>query len=240
MFLFQIGSPVDLCQGDSILLSGERFDVHVHFGSNTCPGCEPGLYEPEKKEETVVQARNIRGEVARRKNLKQMMKSYGIRPDEGLSEPIRKKATGPSLENITRTERSNGADMYGSCAAKPLPENQRKFDLPQTATTSQPTTSAVKPLDSGNVGFKLLKSMGWSEGQGLGKTKQGHVEPVATEVKNNRQGLGSSKEKEQPKSYKETILEKTKRRFNEVSGGNWKLYSSNNYFRNDEQLQLWL
>ncbi|CAI2351592.1 unnamed protein product [Caenorhabditis sp. 36 PRJEB53466] len=212
----QMGSSVDLCQGDSILLSGERFDVHVHFGNNTCLGCEPGLYQEEEKEETVLPAKHIRGEVARRKQLKQMMKSYGIRPDDGLSEPIRKKATGPSYGNITRTERPEGADMYGSCAAKPLPDSQRKFEMPPTAAVaSQPSTSAVKPLDSGNVGFKLLKSMGWSEGQGLGKEKQGHVEPVATEVKNNRQGLGATKEKEQPKSYKDTILEKTKQRFNE-------------------------
>uniref|UniRef100_A0A8R1HKX2 G-patch domain-containing protein n=1 Tax=Caenorhabditis japonica TaxID=281687 RepID=A0A8R1HKX2_CAEJA len=213
----QIGATIDLCQGDTILLSGERFDVHVHMGSNTCSGCEPGLYQEPEKEETILPAKHIRGEVARRKQLKQMMKSYGIRPDEGLNEPIRKKATGPSHQNITRTERpSDDGDMYGSCAAKPLPDAQRKFDLPPTAVAlNQPSTFLAKPLDSGNVGFKLLKSMGWSEGQGLGKEKQGHVEPVATELKNNRHGLGAVNEKEPPKTYKDTILEKTKQRFNE-------------------------
>ncbi|EGT53868.1 hypothetical protein CAEBREN_19159 [Caenorhabditis brenneri] len=212
----QTNTPVDLCQGDSFLLSGERFDVHVHFGNNTCPGCEPGLHVEEEKEEVVIQARNIRGEYARRKNLKQMMRSYGIRPDDGLSEPIRKKpVTGPSFQNIQRpeTSASSTGDMYGSCAAKPIPEDKRKFEIP--STSSAPAAPVSKPLDSGNVGFKLLKSMGWSEGQGLGKEKQGHVEPVATEIKNNREGLGSNKEKNQPKTYKDQILEKTKQRFNE-------------------------
>ncbi|UMM31420.1 hypothetical protein L5515_012901 [Caenorhabditis briggsae] len=207
------GSPVDLCQGDSILVNGEQFEVHVHFGNNTCPGCEPGLYVEEEKEVETIQAKNIRGEYARRKNLKQMMKSYGIRPDEELSQPIRKRpATGVSLQNIQRNDvPSTSSDMYGGCSAKPVEVGQRKFDLP--ASSNAPTLSAPKPLDSGNVGFKLLKSMGWSEGQGLGKEKQGHVEPVATEIKNNRQGLGNVKE--QPKSYKDQILETTKKRFNE-------------------------
>lgn len=215
----QTNSSVDLCQGDSILLSGERFDVHVHFGMNTCPGCEPGLLiqEPEKSEDLnpTIHSKNIRGERARRKNLKQMMKSYGIRPDDGLNEPIRKKpVTGPSLENISRPPESGNPDnIYGECAAKPIPENLRKFEIPTNAGAS---TVTPKPLDSGNVGFKLLKSMGWTEGQGLGKEKQGHVEPVATEIKNNRHGLGAKeKEKEPPKSFKEQVLEKTKQRFNE-------------------------
>ncbi|CAA21702.2 G-patch domain-containing protein [Caenorhabditis elegans] len=211
-------SPVDLCQGDSILLSGERFDVHVHNGSNTCPGCEPGLQQGDDDiaPVTTVPAKNIRGEVARRKNLKQMMKSYGIRPDDVLSEPIRKRpATGPSEMNIHRSEApGSSSDMYGSCAAKPMPEGQRKFDLPSTSAAVA-AAAAPKPLDSGNVGFKLLKSMGWSEGQGLGKEKQGHVEPVATEVKNNRKGLGANEKEPPTKSYKDQVLEKTKQRFNE-------------------------
>ncbi|EFP11966.1 hypothetical protein CRE_31342 [Caenorhabditis remanei] len=210
----QMNSPVDLCQGDSILLSGERLDVHVHFGNNTCAGCEPGLCHQEepKEETTVIHARNIRGERARRKNLKEMMKSYGIRPDDQLNEPIRKKpVTGPSLQNIQRPpDIGTPGDMYGGCAAKPLPENQRKFEIPSTSSQAPPPPA---PLNSGNVGFKLLKSMGWSEGEGLGKEKQGHVEPVATEIKNNRQGLG--KDKEKPKSYREEVLEKTMQRFNE-------------------------
>lgn len=217
----QTNAQVDLCQGDFFLLNGERFDVHVHNGSNTCPGCEPGLYQVEEKEEVTIQTKNIRGEYARRKNLKQMMKSYGIRPDDHLSEPIKKRpATGPSLQNIQRSEQQSGSsgDMYGACSARPIPVDQRKFEMPSTSSSSSSSVPAPpKPIDSGNVGFKLLKSMGWSEGQGLGKEKQGHVEPVATEVKNNRQGLGSSREKkeQQPKSYKEQVLEKTKQRFNE-------------------------
>lgn len=34
------------------------------------------------------------------------------------------------------------------------------------------------PISSENKGFKLLKSMGWKEGEGLGKEKQGMANPV--------------------------------------------------------------
>jgi len=33
-------------------------------------------------------------------------------------------------------------------------------------------------LDTGNKGFKLLQKMGWSEGQGLGASAQGIVNPI--------------------------------------------------------------
>ncbi len=33
--------------------------------------------------------------------------------------------------------------------------------------------AAKVPIDGSNIGNKLLKSMGWNEGQGLGKNNQG-------------------------------------------------------------------
>ncbi len=45
-------------------------------------------------------------------------------------------------------------------------------------------------IGSGNVGYKLLKMMGWSGG-GLGKGGSGISEPITAESFNNRQGLGA-------------------------------------------------
>jgi RNA-binding protein 5/10 len=36
-----------------------------------------------------------------------------------------------------------------------------------------PRVSTNKPLDEDNVGNKMLRAMGWTEGQGLGKTGEG-------------------------------------------------------------------
>ena len=44
------------------------------------------------------------------------------------------------------------------------------------------------PITSG-VGKKLLEKMGWVEGQGLGKNREGNVEPITLEIKMNRKGL---------------------------------------------------
>ncbi|CAD6197153.1 unnamed protein product [Caenorhabditis auriculariae] len=211
----QTGSTVDIAHGDVLLVSGEKFVLHVHYGSNTCPSCEPGLIAVQAPQEPA-SVRNVKSEVARRKTLKKLMASYGIAPDESLNAPIVRKSR--REEGFPAHVRPT--DTYGACAAKPLPESQRRFAIPEPANSSSSTPAAPveKPLDMGNVGFKLLKSMGWSEGQGLGKSSQGTVDPISTKLKNDRQGLGSSNEKAQkrPQTKREAVLEKTKRRYDEA------------------------
>jgi len=47
-------------------------------------------------------------------------------------------------------------------------------------------------LDTGNKGFKLLQKMGWSEGQGLGASAQGIVNPIGKSGSaGDRIGLGA-------------------------------------------------
>ena len=52
----------------------------------------------------------------------------------------------------------------------------------------QPTKQG---LGSDNVGNKLLKKMGWNTGQGLGKSKQGIVDPLTASRRQAGAGLGS-------------------------------------------------
>lgn len=98
--------------------------------------------------------------------------------------------------------------MYSNCKATPIPG--------ATIVNQKP-----KAVSSENKGFKLLKSMGWTEGTGLGKQGQGINAPVRllllctrhcykvkiiccsllimvmfqieSNVKTDRSGLGSSK-----------------------------------------------
>ncbi|KAM3722396.1 RNA-binding protein 5-A [Dirofilaria immitis] len=48
------------------------------------------------------------------------------------------------------------------------------------------------PIDDTNIGNKLLKSMGWQEGTGIGKNNQGIVTPIATEMRVEGAGLGAA------------------------------------------------
>lgn len=45
-------------------------------------------------------------------------------------------------------------------------------------------------IKSDNVGNRLLKSMGWQEGKGLGRHQQGIVDPIKAEQRVQGAGLG--------------------------------------------------
>ena len=49
-------------------------------------------------------------------------------------------------------------------------------------------------LSENNIGFKLLKKAGWSEGSGLGSSAQGVTNPVNVSTNGGTMGLGMAKE----------------------------------------------
>ncbi|KAL2546541.1 suppressor of abi3-5 [Forsythia ovata] len=84
--------------------------------------------------------------------------------------------------------------------------------------------TADKAIDETNVGNRMLRSMGWHEGLGLGKDGSGMVEPVQAQAMDTRAGLGSQPKKVDPKlevqagdSYKAVIQKKAIARFREMS-----------------------
>jgi len=64
----------------------------------------------------------------------------------------------------------------------------------------KPPTPPPPPLNPGqdenNVGNKLLKMMGWTEGTGLGTNGEGRVDPIHTAIYAQGVGLGASKGKD--------------------------------------------
>jgi len=65
---------------------------------------------------------------------------------------------------------------------------------------NKPPTPPPAPLNPGkddsNVGNKLLKMMGWTEGSGLGTNGEGRVDPIQTAIYAQGVGLGASKGKD--------------------------------------------
>ncbi|CAE6525450.1 unnamed protein product [Rhizoctonia solani] len=80
-----------------------------------------------------------------------------------------------------------------------------------------PPPPPVQPgKDENNVGNKLLKKMGWSEGVGLGSGGEGRVNPIETAIYEQGVGIGASKAKEVTnfQGYREMARDSARDRFN--------------------------
>lgn len=58
--------------------------------------------------------------------------------------------------------------------------------------------SKATPITDG-IGKRLLEKMGWKQGEGLGKKKEGPTAPLALDIKTDRKGLVSHEEINQGK-----------------------------------------
>jgi len=79
----------------------------------------------------------------------------------------------------------------GTTGAKILTHSELSTGVQAWAKQEQ-FTNAKKV--SGGFGEFLLKKMGWSEGDGLGKTRSGDVDPLTLDIKMDKKGLASSEE----------------------------------------------
>lgn len=57
----------------------------------------------------------------------------------------------------------------------------------------QDQLTSAQPV-SGGMGMALLQKMGWRPGEGLGKNKEGTLEPLQLEVKLDKRGLVSDQD----------------------------------------------
>ncbi|XP_020581720.1 SURP and G-patch domain-containing protein 1-like protein [Phalaenopsis equestris] len=75
--------------------------------------------------------------------------------------------------------------------------------------------SNSRALDSSNIGFQLLKKSGWKEGTGLGASEQGRLEPIQTQVKKNKCGIGAEIKKKRELLSTKHIIDTHKEKFAE-------------------------
>ncbi|KAL5532946.1 hypothetical protein ACEPAF_4720 [Sanghuangporus sanghuang] len=88
----------------------------------------------------------------------------------------------------------------------PLPEGgtqakggngKRSAEVPPSVPSPPaPVPAAAPGKDENNVGNKLLKIMGWTEGTGLGTGGEGRVDPIQAAIYASGAGLGSTKARE--------------------------------------------
>ena len=144
----------------------------------------------------------VNKEAARKKEMKELRKKYGIRNDGLLEEGGKSDAKcSKSYKDRARERRL-----------------QKGSDNPYEKTEASDVDSSIR---SSNKGFKMLSKMGWSEGGGLGKDRQGRVEPVRAEVRAERVGLGSDAafvggDVDPRKKQRAEIWKKTQERFDNI------------------------
>nr|CAI5854290.1 unnamed protein product [Callosobruchus analis] len=83
------------------------------------------------------------------------------------------------------------------------PEELKKFLekkglKPGEEPAPQPDEFKIK---EDNVGFRMLQKLGWSEGEGLGASGAGIVDPIKAEPRENTQGLGLNENNEDEDEY---------------------------------------
>ncbi|OXB80898.1 UNVERIFIED_CONTAM: hypothetical protein H355_016915 [Colinus virginianus] len=169
--------PYILEHGDEVKIGETVLSFHIHPGSDTCDGCEPGqvrahLRLDKKKEYSVCPALSKEErELVRRKALKQIRVKYGLQNTEyednkAVKNPKYKDRAGKRRETIG----SEGTFQRGDT----------------------PASVHIEISDS-NKGHKMLEKMGWKKGEGLGKDGSGMKDPIHLQLHKMHAGLGTSR-----------------------------------------------
>ncbi|XP_061470393.1 RNA-binding protein 10 isoform X2 [Rhineura floridana] len=119
------------------------------------------------------------------------------------------------IEMKYRDRAAERREKYG--VPEPPEPKKRKYSAvtPATVDFEQPTRDG---LGSDNIGSRMLQAMGWKEGSGLGRKKQGIVAPIEAQTRVRGSGLGargSSYGAVASESYREALHKTMLTRFNE-------------------------
>uniref|UniRef100_A0A8D2NNA1 Angiogenic factor with G patch and FHA domains 1 n=1 Tax=Zosterops lateralis melanops TaxID=1220523 RepID=A0A8D2NNA1_ZOSLA len=186
--------PYILEHGDEVKIGETVLSFHIHPGSDTCDGCEPGqvrahLRLDKKKESSVCPAlTKEERELVRRKALKQIRVKYGLQNTEyddnkAVRNPKYKDRAGRRRETVG----SEGIFQRDDSSA-----------------------SVHVEISDSNKGHKMLEKMGWKKGEGLGKDGGGMKDPIQLELHQKHAGLGARR----PASIEDIQLVQSKNKKN--------------------------
>lgn len=87
-------------------------------------------------------------------------------------------------------------------------ERERK----QREEDERTMASIEAPISESNIGFKLLKQMGYKPGSALGKEGSGRAEPVGLEIRRSRAGIGREDPHKEKRKMEEMWVESKRRK----------------------------
>ncbi|XP_035296393.1 angiogenic factor with G patch and FHA domains 1 isoform X5 [Cricetulus griseus] len=169
--------PYVLEHGDEVKIGETVLSFHIHPGSETCDGCEPGQVRAhlrlDKKGEPFVgpALSKEEKELERRKALKKIRVKYGLQntdyeDEKALKNPKYKDRAGKRREQVG----SEGTFQRDDAPA-----------------------SVHSEITDSNKGRKMLEKMGWRKGEGLGKDGGGMKTPIQLQLRRTHAGLGTGK-----------------------------------------------
>uniref|UniRef100_A0A8C8RUD7 Angiogenic factor with G patch and FHA domains 1 n=1 Tax=Pelusios castaneus TaxID=367368 RepID=A0A8C8RUD7_9SAUR len=186
--------PYILEHGDEVKIGETVLSFHIHPGSDTCDGCEPGqvrahLRLDKKKESSTCPALSKEErELVRRKALKKIRVKYGLQNTD--------------YEDSKAVKNPNYKDRAG----------KRRETIGSEGTFQRDDTPASVHVEisDGNKGRKMLEKMGWKKGEGLGKDGGGMKDPIQLQIHKMHAGLGTSR----PVSVEDVQIIKSKNKQN--------------------------
>ncbi|XP_048875028.1 angiogenic factor with G patch and FHA domains 1 isoform X2 [Brienomyrus brachyistius] len=165
--------PCVLAHGDEVKMGDTVLSFHIHPGSDTCDGCEPGQVfahlSRHRREEAggPVMSKEDK-ELQRQKELKQMKVKYGLTNSE-----------------------YDGTKALKNPRYKDRAEERRQVVGSEGIFQREDAPSSVHvEISDANKGRKMLEKMGWKKGEGLGKDGAGMKDPIQLQIRKSQAGLG--------------------------------------------------
>ncbi|XP_007941629.1 angiogenic factor with G patch and FHA domains 1 [Orycteropus afer afer] len=169
--------PYVLEHGDEVKIGETVLSFHIHPGSDTCDGCEPGQVRAhlrlDKKDESFVGPTLSKEgkELERRKELKKIRVKYGLQNTEYEDEK--------ALKNPKYKDRAG--------------KRREQIGSEGTFQRDDAPASVHSEITDSNKGRKMLEKMGWKKGEGLGKDGGGMKTPIQLQLRRTHAGLGTGK-----------------------------------------------
>ncbi|XP_019908598.2 angiogenic factor with G patch and FHA domains 1 isoform X3 [Esox lucius] len=168
--------PCPLTHGDEVKMGETVLSFHIHSGTDTCDGCEPGqvmahLSKHQRNQllQTGPAITKEDKELLRQKELKQMKVKYGLKSAEyEEAKALKNPRYVDRAESRRQTVGSEGAFQ--------------RDDAPASVNVE---------IGEVNKGRKMLEKMGWKRGEGLGKDGAGIKDPIQLKIRKSQSGLGA-------------------------------------------------
>ncbi|GJQ68558.1 hypothetical protein Trydic_g14410 [Trypoxylus dichotomus] len=138
---------------------------------------------------------------------------------QNLEMKIKKKKI--DTEKTVYRDRAKERRMKYGDPDEPQPSKLKEKYLKSRELVDLPVSASVsEPIGAENVGNRLLQKMGWTEGQGLGKSNQGRTTIIQAELHNSTVGLGnktSTYSAMAGESYKDCVKKMMYARYQELT-----------------------